>query len=150
MPGPTCTNPTVWCGVCGRGGKNVDSLAQHAWKYHKGTPKSIWFRTEPLPPKTGPARVEVKQAFVDGEGRVPVQTLPPKSDRHNAEKLVDLPWIKFPSTPDECEDALNDLSVAIERSGTSLPFFLSLRAYVEALRKRLKYPDVTISGRCVP
>jgi len=74
----------------------------------------------------------------DGENdHTPTRKFPPPSDRGNAEKLADLPWMTWPSTVEQCDDALNGIAIGIERTQIASPFWLSLRSYVTALRKRL-------------
>ena len=61
---------------------------------------------------------------------------PTKEDRNNAERLAGLPWLSFPTTVEQCDDALNGIAIGLERTQIASPFWLSLRTYVTALKKR--------------
>ena len=76
-------------------------------------------------------------SFYTGDGSAAGRKWPARSDRNNAEILAGLPWFSYPKDVGACDEALDTLAVALERSDRGLAFFLSLRAIVTELRKRL-------------
>jgi len=150
--------PKVFCGVCGHGLGSMKSLDAHGYTSHHGDhARKEWLKqpttvdgakmasaitSEPrqLIPLNGAAAVDEFPGVADAIDRVPTdhgRIFPPREDRNNAETLAGLPWLTFPTTVEQCDDALNGIAIGIERTQIASPFWLSLRAYVTALRKRL-------------
>jgi hypothetical protein len=84
-----------------------------------------------------PTRVDLGAPEVEGNDHVPTRVFPPKSDRNNAVDLANLPWLKYPTSVEECDDILNGIAIALERTALSNAYWLSLRTYVTEMRKRL-------------
>jgi len=154
-----CKNPEVWCKVCGRG-YTESSLKFHAYEKHPGVKRADWYSALPvrladLPDAIGaetdlaPEQAVgiINELDVDGPPLSAVPDLPKVHSavvgRKSVEKdtvtsiYANLPWLTYPKSVAECDDALNLLAVAIEQADRALPFFLSLRAIATALRKRL-------------
>lgn len=69
---------------------------------------------------------------------VPARVAPSAADRGNAEALVGLPWVTWPSTPAACDKALDSLAVLEESAPAELlTFWSSLKRYISALRERV-------------
>jgi hypothetical protein len=145
--------PTVWCRICGRGYASEASAYSHVYDKHPGTPRSSWYsgtpvttpalgrlpltKPEPAPPKAS-AKPEVPADLVSAQMDGSKQRIyPPRDDRHNAEILAGLPWMTWPASVEQCDDALNGIAIGLERTTIANAFWLSLRSYVTALRKRL-------------
>lgn len=152
---------TVTCGVCGRGYASPKSLDAHGYEKHKrqGRARKEWMngaavKSEPAAPQAS-AKPDVATAHIidvdeprnDPELREELNAKdaaasgrrwPVAADRNNAETLAGLPWLTFPTTAEQCDDALNGIAIGLERTHIASPFWLSLRSYITALRKRLE------------
>jgi hypothetical protein len=148
--------PKVFCGVCGHGLGSMKSLDAHGYQQHHGGghARKEWL-TQPesavplAPPKLDVVTdlvIDVDEPRSDPElceelnakdAAVVGRKWPVAADRHNAETLAGLPWLTFPTTVEQCDDALNGIAIGIERTQIASPFWLSLRSYIAALRKRL-------------
>ena len=82
--------------------------------------------------------IAVTAPVADGTAHVPTRKFPALDDRGNAVSLAGLPWMTWPATVEQCDDALNGIAIGLERTQIASPFWLSLRTYVTALRKRLE------------
>ncbi len=150
--------PKVFCGVCGHGLGSMKSLDAHGYQQHHGDGRARkeWLkqpttidgaemaqvdtRTEVFPggivsEVTTPDEPPPESAH--GETPFPTRHFPPKEDRNNAATLAGLPWLTFPTTVEQCDDVLNGIAIGVERTQISTAFWLSLRNYITALRKRL-------------
>jgi hypothetical protein len=152
---------TVTCGVCGRGYASPKSLDAHGYEKHKrqGRARKEWMNGAVVKPATPdvpdvPAKADVAADHVINvdepetipelreelnakDAAVSGRKWPPAADRDNAETFAGLPWLTFPTTVEQCDDALNGIAIGIERTQIASPFWLSLRSYITALRKRL-------------
>lgn len=131
---------TVTCGVCGHGFSNVNSLDAHGYKQHKpkGYSRRSWLEVKAAskqqPLSEIPAETPRLDSIVEGDR----PSYRPRS-RNGAEHLVDLPWLVYPKTEGECDDVLNGLALAIERSnGAGMNCLLSLRQIATELRRRFR------------
>lgn len=109
----------------------------HGMKVHRA-------RMHGVHPEVPPKREVVKAVIEQPDGaRFEHERIPPATrERDGVVKLADLPWLTYPNTPEACDETLNAIAVAIENADRAMPFWLSLRAYVTALRKRLQLQKV--------
>lgn len=150
---------TVKCGVCDKGLASPQSLESHGYHLHGDThARKDWMtqRTQsPAPAEViGPVPIDqlrrelqrepfpsepivAAEPVADGNAHVPTRRFPAQDDRGNAVGLAGLPWMTWPATVEQCDDALNGIAIGLERTQIASPFWLSLRTYVTALRKRL-------------
>ncbi len=137
----SATRPEVSleCPFCEFTGVNRFSLGQHRRYTHadaakEGAPATA---AEIIDAPLHLPEVTIAGAAVGLAGGVSQRKYPAKDDRHNAEILAGLPWMTWPADVAQCDDALNGIAVGLERTQIASPFWLSLRTYVTALRKRL-------------
>lgn len=149
----------VKCGVCGVGFGSPKTLDGHGYNVHKrqGRVRKEWMngavvKSEPAAPQA-PAKADVPDHVIDvdepkndpklreelnaEDAAARGRQWPIAADRNNAATLAGLPWLTFPTTVEQCDDALNGIAIGIERTQIASPFWLSLRNYLTALRKRL-------------
>jgi hypothetical protein len=137
------------CGICGGGYASLKSLDAHGYNVHKpqGRVRQEWMNRQqqrsvapaPQPLEAVPEPAVALAESSHGESPFPTRVFPPKEDRNNAETLAGLPWLTFPTTVEQCDDALIGIAIGLERTQIASPFWLSLRTYVTALRKRLEH-----------
>jgi hypothetical protein len=127
------------CPECGKTAVTQRGLNVHIGHAHKGPKATVKSETAKRAPADLVARGYAEPGstvLIHGE-EVQARVFPPKEDRHNAEVLAGLPWLRYPATVGECDEALDLLAISIERARYAMPFMLSLRAIVTELRKRL-------------
>lgn len=145
------------CGICNAGPyKGFESLRSHAKAHHRGVARTEWQRgfkytkapyrnsargvinrsaARPAAPPPQPESIATYDQDIENR-----RVWPAASDRHNAENLTALPWLRYPTDRTTCEEVVRDCDVIL--SDRRVPdrakaFFSSLRAHIAALGERL-------------